>query len=140
MSEATEDPVAPSAGDKSASTGEAVGEQVTPEPEIQEPVVGMTLIAGPKSDEIKTQGVPSVLKTILEKMAAGKPLDQGEQDYLAKVEAQQLADPVSAKAVRRLELTDDSNVQVRSIKEIVNLPPRLLNNEEKKSRSSTMTR
>jgi HK97 family phage major capsid protein len=77
----------------------------------------------------------NMLKSIMEKLATGKALEQAEIDYLALLEAKQ-ADPVIAKAaapapVRALELVDSGPVTVRSMAQIINLPSRLLNNEEK---------
>jgi len=96
-----------------------------PEPAIIEPPVK---VAEPiKTVKNQNQGEQKImLKKILEKMAAKEELVQEEIDYLIKLEATPKTDP----PVRRLDLVDDK-VKVRGMGEIMKLPKRLLNEEEK---------
>lgn len=67
-----------------------------------------------------------MLKKIMEKLAAKEELVQEEVDYLIKLEAT----PKTELPARRLNLVDDK-VKVRGISEIMKLPPRMLNAEER---------
>lgn len=118
---------------KGLISGEVVRRAPPPEPEVPESKEAAVKPEGEaelKQVSINTaqgENKPMTLKEISEKLAAGKPLDQAEIDFLAKYEAQQAAAP----AARHMELTDDRKVLVRSMAQIVALPPRLLSNEER---------
>jgi len=68
-----------------------------------------------------------MLKEILEKMAGNKPLEQEENDFLAKLDVQNKDKP---EPQRKLTLVDDG-VKTRKISDIMALPATALNSEEK---------